>query len=113
MQATQTSIASLLRSVTVLAFPTRPEPYGTCSLLVDSRQHPLVTYFLQQGYTFSNKATPPNSTTSGGPSTFKPPQFPMWAHNLGLLKERASKSLADIGATEADNLRPRAYKSDP
>jgi hypothetical protein len=33
----------------------------------------LVTYFLQQAHTHSNKATPPNSAVSHEPSTFKPP----------------------------------------
>jgi hypothetical protein len=31
-----------------------------------------VTHFPQQGCTYSNKATPPNSDTSHGPSIFKP-----------------------------------------
>jgi hypothetical protein len=34
-----------------------------------------VTHFLQQGHTYSNKDTPPNSATSHGPSIFKPPHF--------------------------------------
>jgi hypothetical protein len=35
---------------------------------------PTRPHLLLQGHTYSNKATPPNSTTSRGPSIFKPPQ---------------------------------------
>jgi hypothetical protein len=38
-----------------------------------SKPTPTVTYFLQQGPTYSTKTTPPNYTTPG-PSIFKPPQ---------------------------------------
>jgi hypothetical protein len=38
-----------------------------------SKPTPTVTPFLQQGHTHSNKATPPNSASSCGPSIFKPP----------------------------------------
>ena len=37
-----------------------------------------VTQFLQQGHTYSNKATPPNHLTFHGPSLFKPLQCPNW-----------------------------------
>jgi hypothetical protein len=33
----------------------------------DLKAHPLVTCFLQQGHTYSNKATPSNTATSYGP----------------------------------------------
>jgi hypothetical protein len=39
-----------------------------------SKPIPTVTDFLQQGHTYSQKATHPNSTTPYAPSIFKPPQ---------------------------------------
>jgi hypothetical protein len=36
-----------------------------------SKPTPTVTHFLQQCYTYSNKATPPNSAISHRPSIFK------------------------------------------
>ena len=39
-----------------------------------SKPIPTVMHFLQQGNTYSNQATPPNSATSHEPKIFKPPQ---------------------------------------
>jgi hypothetical protein len=46
-----------------------------------------VTHFLQQGHTYSNKATPPNSATSHGASIFKPPQV-LWKNRYYRNTER-------------------------
>ena len=40
-----------------------------------SKSTPTVTHFFQQGHTYSNKATPPNSAISHGSRIFKPPQY--------------------------------------
>ena len=48
-----------------------------------SRPTYTVTHVLQQGHTYSNKATPSNDTTSHEPSLFKPPQkYFRQTHNL-------------------------------
>jgi hypothetical protein len=51
-------------------------------------------HFLQQSHTYSNKATPPNSTTSHRPSIFKPPH-PM----------KHQRSLVVLGFVVAQELR--------
>ena len=44
-------------------------PHWASLSIRDLKADPAVTQFLKQGHTYSNKATPPNSATSWGPST--------------------------------------------
>ena len=54
------------------------QPEGGSPLLWAGLKHrtskpiPTVMHFLQQGHTYSNEATLPNSATSHGPSVFRP-----------------------------------------
>lgn len=51
-----------------------------------SKSTSIVTHFLQEHHTYSDKATPPTSVTSHWPSIFKPPQ-PMLMLELVLMND--------------------------
>jgi hypothetical protein len=55
-----------------------------------SKPTPKVMHFLQQGHTYSNKATPPNSAPSHGPEIFKPshPPTPHYKYLTCLLSSK-------------------------
>jgi hypothetical protein len=59
----------LERELKLLNHRRETEPFGLVLSFWDLKTHPLVTHFLQQSHTYSNKATPLNSATPYGPSS--------------------------------------------
>ena len=71
-----------------------PKAARTRVLITWARHEHIYTY--SNKTTFSNKAIPPNSATSYGPSIFKPPQFPFVNIENHRVKQRSPSLLYKI-----------------